>query len=77
MSNPDPASLALDQIDVSDPTLYRDDVIGPYFERLRRKSPVHYCPASDYGAYWSLTKYEHIIEVNAADDIFSCDFVRL
>ena len=76
MRYPDPYQLPLDQIDVSNPTLYRDDVIAPYFERLRRESPVHYCAESQYGAYWSLTRYDHIIEVNAADDIFSCDYSR-
>jgi hypothetical protein len=33
------ASLPLDQIDVSDPKLYQDDVWEPYFARLRHEDP--------------------------------------
>jgi len=25
--------------------------VAPYFARLRREAPVHYCPASAYGPY--------------------------
>ena len=39
-------SIPLDAIDVSDPRLYQDDVWRPYFARLRREDPVHYCPQS-------------------------------
>ena len=41
---PDADSMPLDAIDVSDPRLYQDDVWQPYFARLRREDPVHYCP---------------------------------
>jgi hypothetical protein len=43
----------LDNIDVSDPKLYQDDVWYPYFARLRREDPVHYCRESLYGPYWT------------------------
>lgn len=67
-------SIPLAQIDVSNPSLYRDDVIGAYFERLRDEAPIHYCAESDYGPYWSITKYDDIVNVNANDDLFSCDY---
>ena len=35
--------IPLDQIDVSDPKLYQQDVWQHYFRRLRRDAPVHYC----------------------------------
>ena len=73
-TNVDPYSLALDKIDVSNPWHYRDNTIAPYFERLHREAPVHYCADSAYGPYWSLTKYDDIFKVNAADDLFSCDY---
>jgi hypothetical protein len=41
-TNVDPYSVPLDKIDVSNPWLYRDNTIAPYFERLRREAPVHY-----------------------------------
>ncbi len=63
-------------IDVSNPRLYQQDTIGPLFARLRQESPVHFCPQSDYGAYWSLTRYNDIVKVNSADEMFSCDYRR-
>lgn len=74
MSKIDPHNIPLNEIDVSNPWLYQTNEIGPYFERLRAESPVHYCADSNYGPYWSLTKYDHIVEVNSADKIFSCDY---
>ena len=49
--------VALADIDVSDPKLYQDDVWHPYFARLRREDPVHYCRQSLFGPYWAVTKY--------------------
>jgi len=74
--HPDPHTLPLDQIDVSNPRLYRDDVADAYFARLREEAPVHYCAHSNYGPFWSLTRYADIVRVNAADDVFSCDYER-
>ena len=53
----DAYSRPLDSIDVSVPELYQDDVYQPYFERLRREDPVHYCADSKFGPYWSVTRY--------------------
>ncbi len=75
-SHTDPYAIPLEQIDVSNPRLYQANVIGPYFERLRRESPVHYCANSDYGPFWSLTKYQDIVAVNANDQAFSCSYEK-
>jgi hypothetical protein len=45
--------VSLEAIDVSDPRLYQDDIWYPYFARLRREDPVHYCRESLYGPYWT------------------------
>ena len=63
--------LPLDQIDVSDPQLYFDDVWDPYFERLRRDDPVHYVADSPYGPYWAITKYKDIIHLEVNHKAFS------
>ena len=47
-------SMHLEDIDVSKPELYRSNTMWPYFERLRHEAPVHYCPQSRVGAYWSV-----------------------
>src|SRR5580704_15533531 len=73
----DPASdayaMPLDQIDVSDPRLFQDDVYHPYFERLRREDPVHYRRDGMYGSFWSVTKFKDIMAVETHPEIYSSD----
>ena len=63
--------LPIDQIDVSDIELFRDDTIWPYFERLRKEDPIHYCADSKYGPFWSITKYKDIMSVDTNHQAFS------
>ena len=35
----------------------QQDTWRPLVARLRREAPVHYCTASPYGPYWSVTRY--------------------
>jgi cytochrome P450 len=58
-------------IDVSDPHLYHDDTWRPLFEQLRRDDPVHYCEASPFGPYWSVTRYDDIFAVELDHDTYS------
>ena len=67
----DPSSIPLDKIDVSDPRLYQQGIWQPYFERLRKEAPVHYLSDSKAGPFWSVTRYEDIIEVEHNWEIFS------
>ena len=62
---------ALDAIDVSDPQIYQDDSWYPYFARLRRDDPVHYCAESRYGPYWAVTKYKDIMAVEVDHQVYS------
>jgi cytochrome P450 len=66
-------SIPLEAIDVSDPQLYQDDTYYPYFERLRREAPVHWCPESRYGPYWAVTKYKDIMHIEVNHGIYSSD----
>ncbi len=63
----------IDAIDVSDPALYRDDIWQPYFERLRRDDPVHFCPDGTIGAFWSVTRYKDIMQAELAHDALSSE----
>jgi cytochrome P450 len=63
----------LDAFDVSDPELFRGDTLWPWFERLRREDPVHYCAASPFGPYWSVTRHKDIIAVDSNHRVFSSD----
>ena len=69
----DAYSRPLDGIDVSVPELYQDDVYQPYFERLRREDPVHYCADSMFGPYWSVTRYKDIMKVAVNHQVFSSE----
>src|SRR5262249_20086644 len=54
---------SLPSINVGDPHLYQDDTRRPLFAQLGRGDPVHYCEASRYGPYWSVTRYDDIFAV--------------
>lgn len=70
----DPNSVPLDKIDVSDSELFETDTYWGYFERLRSENPVHYCAASDFGPYWSVTRYDDIVHVEKKPEIYSSAF---
>lgn len=69
-------AIPLEEIDVSNPELYRNNTMWDYFERLRREDPVHYCAKSLFGPYWSVTKYKDIMEVETHPEIYSSDSRR-
>ncbi|MDE0758655.1 MAG: cytochrome P450, partial [Pseudomonadales bacterium] len=67
----DPYSIPLDDIDVSDPQLYENDAHWPYFERLRKEAPIHYCKDSLFGPYWSITRYADIMDIEKDTQTYS------
>ena len=74
--SPDPYSVPLAEIDMSDGRLYEQGVAGKYFARLRAEAPVHFCPESDVGPFWSITKFKDIMEVDRNHSVFSADASR-
>ena len=64
-------TMPLAEIDVSRPSLYQQDVWQPYFRRLRREAPVHYCKESKLGPFWSVTKHKDIVAVEVNHRTFS------
>jgi cytochrome P450 len=66
-------TVPLDEIDVSDPKLYQDDVWRPYFERLRREHPIHWREGGLYGSFWSVTKYRDIMQVETNHATYSSE----
>lgn len=66
-------STPLSQFHPGDPELFRSDSHWPYFERLRKEEPVHWCKTSPVGPYWSVTKYHDIVKVDTSPAIFSSD----
>ena len=66
-------SIPLADIDVSNYHLFANDTHWPYFERLRREAPVHWCRASHQGAYWSITRHQDMKDVDTDHARFSAD----
>jgi cytochrome P450 len=63
----------LDDFHPGDPDLFRTDTHWAYFERLRKEAPVHWCRDSEFGAYWSVTRYDDIMAVDTNHQTFSSD----
>ena len=59
-----PIRFRLSDFNPGDPELFRSDTLWPYFDRLRKEDPVHYCKDSMFGPYWSVTKYNDIMDVD-------------
>lgn len=70
---PDVDTLAIEDIDVSSPFLYKQNKWQSYFKRLRNECPVHYQKNSPFGPFWSVTRYEDIMFVDKHHDLFSAE----
>jgi cytochrome P450 len=66
-------STPLEKIDVSVQDRFVTDTFWPFFERLRREDPVHWCAESEFGPYWSVTKFDDIVEVETHHEVFSSE----
>ena len=67
------AALPLEEIDVANWDLMRFDTIWPYYERLRRESPVYFHEQSIVGPYWSVTSYDLVKAVDTDPARFSSE----
>ena len=70
-SVPDPWSLPLDTFDVSKAAIFQQNAHGEYFRRLRQEAPVHYCPDSQFGGFWSITRFNDIVAIDSNHRQFS------
>jgi cytochrome P450 len=66
----------LDQFHVADVSHFTSDTWAPWFERLRREDPVHYCANSEFGPYWSVTRFHDIVAVDSNNEAFSSSSER-
>jgi cytochrome P450 len=64
-------STPLDKLDVSKAERFASNTHWPFFERLRKDAPVHYCAESMHGPYWSISKFHDIVAVDANHHVFS------
>src|SRR5262249_56292612 len=70
---PKASQLALDKCDISDPEYWRQEAYWDYFARMRKEAPVHWCPDSPYGPFWSVTRYKDIMTIDTSHGIFSSE----
>lgn len=52
-------------------SLFASDAELPFFERLRREDPVHWCETGNYEPHWSITRYKDIAAVDLDHKRFS------
>lgn len=69
-----PYEIPLAELNVANPELFRSQQAFEYFQRLRDEAPIHYCPESQYGPYWSITRFADIMEVDKNHQVFSSSF---
>jgi cytochrome P450 len=71
-------SVPLEQLNPAKPERFQSDTVWPYFARLRREDPVHFTPESEFGPYWSITRWDDIMAVDTNHvDFSSADGITL
>jgi cytochrome P450 len=63
--------IPLEELDVSQASLFQNDTWRPYFARLRREAPVHFLADSANGPFWSVTSWPLIKAVDTNHQAFS------
>ncbi len=63
----------LADLNPAQPALFQANTMFSIFERLRAEDPVHYTPESEFGAFWSVTKYKDIMAVDTNHEVFSSE----
>ncbi len=73
-----PTPVPLEEIDLANPDVFERNEAWGMFETLRAESPVHWCPEPDGAGFWSLTRFDDIVECDKTPDIFTSErFVNL
>ncbi|WP_342342592.1 cytochrome P450, partial [Mycobacterium asiaticum] len=72
-AHPQVLIIALTDIDLSNPFLYRQGRWKSYYERLRNEAPVHYQAHSAFGPFWSVTRHADIVAVDKNHEVFSSE----
>src|SRR5580658_5646758 len=61
----------LEELNPAQPELFQKDAMWPIFDRLRAEDPVHHTPESDYGAFWSIARYNDVMAIETNHQVFS------
>lgn len=63
----------LDTLDPSLPRRFADGSAHAMFAQLRREAPVHYCREGAFGPFWSISRYDDIVAIEAQPALFSSE----
>ncbi len=60
-------------LDMSEAHRFQNGSIWPLFALMRKEAPLHYCPDSTFGPFWSVTRYHDILAIDTDHKSFSSD----
>lgn len=69
----DPWSMPIEDVDPSFGELFFHQKHHEVFRRLRQEDPVHYTAESAFGPFWSITKFNDIVEIDTHHKQFSSE----
>ncbi|WP_339867312.1 cytochrome P450 [Pseudohongiella nitratireducens] len=69
----DPWTTPLREIDLAHPGIWQANEYLPFLARLRRDAPIHYCADSAVGPYWSITRFQDVMDIEKRTDLFSSE----
>ncbi|MBV1880792.1 MAG: cytochrome P450 [Pseudomonadales bacterium] len=73
MVGKDPYDVPLEDYDLTQRELFQSNTIFGFLDRLRKEDPVHYCKDSKFGPYWSVLRFEDIMEVEGNAEVYSSE----
>ena len=75
-SSVQPEDRPLAELDPGNGDWFEQDKELRVFERLRQQSPVHLTEESQFGPYWSITRFEEVKYVDTNQQLFSSDIMN-
>ena len=73
----DPSSMPLEKLDPGNSGWFVANKELQVFDRLRKEAPVHFTPDSQFGPYWSLTRFDDVKYIDTHHHLFSSDILFL
>lgn len=61
----------IENLNPAAPEIFANGQAAAMFSWLRENAPVHYCANSRYGPFWSITRYDDILQVDKNAEVFS------
>ena len=74
MYGKDANAIDIKDYDIAQSALFHTNTFWPFFDRMRKEAPVHYCASEnsiENDGYWSVTKYRDIMEVESHPQLYS------